>query len=249
MTTKHQTKSLLSAANRFQFKRSAHNLMGGLALSLGAFSLSLGLSLSTPVQAAPINTTNPSQLQASCDNGRLTACSMLAQNYLGQKNYAKAAENLSKVCYSNSPDSFKSCAALTTLLTDSAYGLNDFPSGIRVSEYLCDHSNAYGCLLLSKLYFIEDQVKQDLTKAKTYGEKACSLGDAIGCRQVAVILYSEASALKDPSLAEQSFAFHKAACDLGNKESCNEYSQYERKMEDFRLFVQHSKQQQLQQQR
>lgn len=176
-------------------------------------------------------------LQA-CDDGDIEACRLLAQNYLGQQNYAKAAQYLSKVCYSDSDQSYQSCAALSTLLTDSHFGLNDYPQGIKVGDYLCDHGQAYGCLILSSLYYIGDHVEQNLKTAADYGKRACELKDATGCRQAALVIFSEAYMTRNVELFKESGKYHQAACNLGDEESCQEVREYQDKLKQFNMYVQ-----------
>ena len=178
------------------------------------------------------------QAQQACAAGTVEACHWLAQNYLGQQQYAQAAQYLSKVCYSNSEQAYQSCAALSTLLTDSHFGLNDYPQGIKVGQYLCDHGQSYGCLILSSLYYIGDHVEQNLKTAADYGKRACALKDATGCRQAALAIFSEAYMKRDVELFKESGQYHQAACDLGDQESCTELREYQTKLEQFNLYVQ-----------
>lgn len=172
-----------------------------------------------------------------CEAGDVASCSFLAQNYLNLHDYPKTEYFLTKVCYSQSPDAEKSCSALTTILTDPTYKLNNYKKGVTVAEYLCDNNSSYGCMMLSTLYFVGEHVPQSLEKAKDYGNKACQLRDATGCRQVALVTFSEAYVLHDLKRADQAFSFYKKACDLGDKDSCEEFSKYKSKMEQFTRYV------------
>ena len=194
-------------------------------------------SQSTPLTLHGEAFVNENSAIRQCQNGAIESCQFLAQNYLALQRYDQAAQYLSEVCYSPSHNAMKTCAALTTILTDPAYGLNDYTQGIKVGEHLCSNNNAYGCLLLSTLYFMGDHVPQDLPKASEYGIKACNLSDATGCRQVALIRYAEAYVLKDVNRAADSFTYHQQACNLGNQESCDDYNTRETKLDQFKLYV------------
>lgn len=173
-----------------------------------------------------------------CETGSMADCNYLAQNYLNRKEYQHATKYLTKICYSNDEAALKTCTAVATLLTDSTYGINDYKRGTEISEYLCDRGDSYGCLLLSNLYFLGEHVDQDLVLAGKYGQKACDLNDPVGCRQVAVITFSEAYVLKDIKIAQLSYEYHKRACELGNNDSCEDIEDYQTKIDQFKAFVQ-----------
>lgn len=201
-------------------------------------------SNATPSSAPDAQANIAEQVMAACHGGDVEACRILAQNYLSQQQYAQAARYLSKVCYAhpNAELGYQSCAALSTLLTDSSFGLNDYPQGIRVSEYLCNHGQSYGCLLLSSLYYIGDHVEQNLKTAADYGKRACDLKDATGCRQAALAIFSEAYMRHDLELFKESGKYHRAACDLGDAESCREVQEYDTKLKQFDIYVQNNTQ-------
>ncbi len=173
-----------------------------------------------------------------CETGSMVDCNFLAENYLNRKEYLHATKYLTKICYSNDDAALKTCTAVATLLTDSTYGINDYKRGTEIADYLCNRGDAYGCLLLSNLYFLGEHVEQDLIKAGQYGQKACDLNDPVGCRQVAVITFSEAYVLKDIKIAQLSFEYHKRACELGNNDSCEDIEDYQDKINQFKAFVQ-----------
>ncbi len=205
------------------------------ALGVAAIATTISFAGISSAQAA---TETENQLIASCNQGNVQSCNVLAQTYLTQKQYVQAANYLTKVCYSKSPDAINTCAALMTMLIDPTYGVNDFIQGIKIGDYLCHNNNSYGCLLLSTIYFEGNRVPQDLQKASTYAKRACELKDATGCRQYAMITFTAAYILKDINLAEESYKYHRYACELGNKDSCTELQQYPTKIEEFRLYAQ-----------
>ncbi|MCK0535890.1 MULTISPECIES: hypothetical protein [unclassified Anaerobiospirillum] len=217
-------------ANKFF---SAPELLKGLT-ALGCAAL---LSLSFNTQAAESFKGQKAAIE-QCEAGKVESCNYLAQYYLDNKNYAEAAKYLSRICYSDSPDALRTCAALTTMLTDSNFGINDYASGIKIGDYLCSKNDPYGCLLLSNAFFIGNHVEQDLVRASKYAQRACDLKDPVGCRQLAVITFSEAYVLKDVKVAQLSFKYHKDACDLGNQDSCADYAEFDDKMDQFQRYVQ-----------
>ena len=218
-------------------------VVGGSAVAATTIVNSTPAPAATTAPAAPTSSFAGEALALqACNGGDIEACRLLAQNYLSQQNYTKAAQYLSKVCYSDSAQSYQSCAALSTLLTDSHFGLNDYPQGIKVSEYLCERGQPYGCLILSSLYYIGDHVEQDLKTAADYGKRACDLKDATGCRQAALVIFSEAYMTRNVELFKESGKYHQAACNLGDEDSCQEVREYQNKLEQFNMYVQNSKQ-------
>ena len=207
---------------------------GWLRMYLG-MALFMGIGLSVMPQAHAFQGEN--EVIAKCNQGDLASCNMAAQGYLEEHNYAQAVTYLNKLCYSHSPDSLKACALEMTLLTDANYGINNIPEGVKVGEYLCQNQNSYGCLLLSSLYFNGNQIQQDLNKASDYAKIACQLKDATGCRQAALITFTAAYVLKDVNLAEESYTYHRAACNIGNQQSCADLQQFEKKIEEFKLYA------------
>lgn len=216
----------------------AHTFVGAKSLikmaSILGFSALMGLSLSAQAQKFQ----GQDEAVTQCELGQIESCNYLAQNYLNQHQYQQAAKYLSKICYSNSPDALKTCAALTSILTEDVFGIKDYAQGIKVADYLCSKQSAYGCLILSDAYFLGTNVPQDLVKASQYAQKSCDLKDPLGCRQLAIITFSEAYVLKDPKVAQLSFKYHQDACQLGNKDSCADFAQYDEKIEQFQRYVQ-----------
>lgn len=206
------------------------------ARSLG-LSLLMGLGLSFGISSNALAFNQEQEIVAQCNSGDLSSCNAAAQGYLEEKKFPEAVTYLDKLCYSQSPDALKACALEMTLLTEASYGINNVAEGIKVGEFLCQQQNAYGCLLLSNLYFYGTKVKQDLNTASSYAKQACQLQDATGCRQAALITFTAAYILKDVALAEESYNYHRAACDIGNQQSCNDLQQKDQKMEQFKLYA------------
>ena len=200
-------------------------------------SLASTAQANTEVEWAKENFKGEQDAIIKCETGSMAECNFLAQQYLERKEFQHAAKYLTKICYSDDPAALKTCTAVATLFTDSTYNLNDYARGTQIADYLCEKGDAYGCLLLSNLYFLGEHVDQDLVKAGEYGQKACNLKDPTGCRQLAVITFSEAYVLKDIKIAKLSFEYHKRACDLGNQDSCDDVADYDLKIKQFESFV------------
>lgn len=222
------------------------------SLSFGIMGLVSAVSISVLSSTAfAEEATNKGQAQelfrgenraiVACEAGRLDSCNFVAQNYLNLQYYGDAARYLTKICFSNDPNALKICKAAATLYTDPSYKISDYTEGGKIADYLCSKNDSYGCLLLSNMYFIGDHVEQDLVKASQYGQKACDLHDPIGCRQLAIITFSEAYVLKDSRIAELSFTYHQKACDLGEQDSCYDLQLRDEKLEQFKRFVENSR--------
>lgn len=203
-----------------------------------AMLLSLGALMSFSVTANAQKFQGQDEAVTQCELGKIESCNYLAQNFLNLHQYQQASKYLTKICYSNSPDALKTCAALTSILTEDVFGIKDYAQGMKVADYLCSQNSAYGCLILSDTYFLGTHVAQDLVKASQYAQKSCDLKDPLGCRQLAIITFSEAYVLKDPKVAQLSFKYHQDACKLGNQDSCADFAQYDEKIEQFQRYVQ-----------
>lgn len=216
----------------------AHSFVSAKSLLKVASFLSFSLLLSFSFNAqAQENFAGHDAAVAQCDAGNIESCNFLAQNFLNVHHYTEASKYLTKICYSDSPDALRSCAALTSILTEKIFGINDYQQGLKIADYLCSRKGSYGCLLLSDAFFLGTNAPQDLVKASQYAQMACELKDPLGCRQLAVITFSEAYVLKDPKVAQLSFKYHQDACNLGNQDSCADFAQYDKKLEQFQRFV------------
>lgn len=217
----------------------AHAFFSAKTLSKLASVLSLSAVLSFSFNAqAQENFAGHDAAVAQCEAGNIESCNFLAQNFLNVHQYTEASKYLTTICYSDTPDALRSCAALTSILTEPVFGINNYQQGLKIADYLCSKNGSYGCLLLSDAYFLGTNVSQDLVKASQYAQKACDLKDPLGCRQLAIITFSEAYVLKDTKIAQLSFKYHQDACNLGNKDSCADFAQHNEKLEQFQRFVQ-----------
>ena len=201
-------------------------------------ALGLLVGTSSTVQAF----TGEQEYIKACQAGQLEQCNVLAQIYLQNKDYRNAATHLEKICADtmkeNSPLHKQTCSLLLTMLTDEEYGIMDYQKGMIWGDHICAHSNAFGCLLMSNIFFTGKHVNADLNKASEYAKRACALKDGTGCRQAALITFTAAYIQKDVNLAEESYKYHQAACDVGNQASCNDLQHYQQKMEEFKLYAQ-----------
>lgn len=254
------TSKLAMLKTSTRFKQLMLSLGGSLLISLGATSAfaetqAEGITgmlpvapveepVETKVTAENMHVTSEAiqEWDSRCMQGDLEACNILGQLFLEQQIYPQAATYFEKVCYSESRESSKACAALTTLLTYDNYNMLDITKGHNVAKYLCEEKGvSFGCLALSQLY-LRPELK-DANSSFDYAQKACELNDATGCKQVALTIYSQAFGQRDIKKAMIAFEFYKKACELGDADSCETYGPHQEKLQQFQLYIERTQQQ------
>ncbi|MGM0534049.1 MAG: tetratricopeptide repeat protein [Campylobacterota bacterium] len=66
----------------------------------------------------------------------------------------------------------------------NAYNNKDFAHAVRVWKESCNSGEAKSCNILALMHDNGEYFDQDRTKARHYYQKACDLGDSVGCEFV-----------------------------------------------------------------
>ena len=81
-------------------------------------------------------------------------------------------------------------------------------------ERQCNNGNAGSCVKLGFLYYNGDGVKQDYKKAREFYNKACEMGEALGCSALGDLYYN---VKQDYKKARE---FWSKACEMGDANGC-----------------------------
>ena len=152
--------------------------------------------------------------KVDCAKGNMKACYYTGIDYEVKGDVLNAKEYYEKSCKGGEG---YGCYFLGSLYTRGAGAPQDIRKGANFYKQACDMGNASGCVVYGGLHANPNsKINQNLTTAKTYYEKACSL-EPYKCDRLGAMY---AKGLGVERNLDKSKEYYAKACDGGNAPAC-----------------------------
>ena len=156
--------------------------------------------------------------KVDCAKGNMKACYYTGIDYEVKGDVLNAKEYYEKSCKGGEG---YGCYFLGSLYTRGAGAPQDIRKGANFYKQACDMGNASGCVVYGGLHANPNsKINQNLTTAKTYYEKACSL-EPYKCDRLGAMY---AKGLGVERNLDKSKEYYAKACDGGNAPACEAFN-------------------------